>query len=186
MEIMEEDNPVEGEFVTTLTMELKEEEGQRQEGPKVEETVGPIEEAVEDAPQSSFSASIPRGMRVTHSPRRGEKEEVVIPVALNLLQRPKTYKLEATQVVGVLEQERRREIIEAVEARGIPTYIAVREFLASTLPVVVCVHEEEIIVGEEEGPSETVPTTEPTIQPGEGVVEHEEQAGKENTLVNTA
>jgi len=70
-------------------MELREEEGQRQEGPRVGETLGPIQEAaeepghkvhivpqepvstlgpiVEDAPYSPFSALIPRGERATHS-----------------------------------------------------------------------------------------------------------------------
>jgi len=49
----------------------------------------------------------------------------------------------------------------------------------------VHVHKEEIIVGKKEGPSETVLMTEPVIQPGEGAIEHEEHAGKENSLVNT-
>lgn len=48
MEMMEDKNPIEGEFMATPTMELEEEEGKRQEGPRVEEIVGPVEEATRE------------------------------------------------------------------------------------------------------------------------------------------
>ena len=46
LDLMEEENTIEEEVVTTLTIKPMEEREQIQEGPKVEETRGPVEEAV--------------------------------------------------------------------------------------------------------------------------------------------
>lgn len=92
-----------------------------------------------------------------------------------MLQRPQNNRLEATQVAGALEH--RKENLEARELERISVDIAAGECLSSTSPAIVLLHEEEITMGEQEGPSETISMTEPTIQSSEGVIECEEKIG---------
>ena len=113
-------------------------------------------------------------------------------MALNLSQRPQPYGAKATQVLGTSESERREEtdISEAEEPKRIPTSTVAGEHLTRASLVVASTHKEEIVIGEEEGPSEEVPTNEPMTQPGEKSVKHEiieeRQAGEENSTVGTA
>ena len=95
-------------------------------------------------------------------------------MALNLSQRPQPYGVNATQGAETLEPERREEteIPEVEEPIGIPTSIVVGEHLARASSVTVSAHEEEIAVGEEEGPSKAIPMNEPMTQPGEKAVKH--------------
>jgi len=92
MELMEEDNQIEEEAMTTPNIEPTEVEEKGQEGPRAGEAMGPVEEAlgelgrevganpqepmstselnIEDSFQFSFFSSIPRGARVTRSPQQ--------------------------------------------------------------------------------------------------------------------
>jgi len=108
--------------------------------------------------QFSFFSSIPRGARVTCSPRNKEEGDFSITMALNLSQKPQPCGVDATQATGTLEPERREEteLPEVGELEGIPTSTLAREHLARASPITVSTDEEEIAIGEEEGPSKAI------------------------------
>jgi len=66
-------------------------------------------------------------------------------------------------VIGTWEPERieETEVPKAGEMEGTLVGTLVGEHLSRASPVVESAHEEEIVIGEEEGPSEVVPTIEP-------------------------
>lgn len=55
----------------------------------------------------------------------------------------------------------------------IPTDTLAGEHLVRASPVAVSTHEEEVVVGEEEGPSEVVLTNEPMEQPSKKLMKQE-------------
>ena len=71
--------------------------------------------------------------------------------------------MHATQAINTSEPERRKEVevLEAGEPGRVLIDTSRGENLARESPVVVSVHEEEVVVGEEEGTSEVVPTNKP-------------------------
>ena len=100
--------------------------------------------------------------------------------------------MNATQAAGTLEPERREEIEipEAEESGGIPTRTVAGEHLTRASPVAVSAHEEEIVIGEEEGPSEAIQTNEPVVRLGEKAVKQdiieEERVVEGNLTVGVA
>ena len=75
-------------------------------------------------------------------------------------------------MTGTSELEKRKEVevLEAEEPRRIPRDRLVGEHLARAPPVTVSAQQEEIVVGEEEGPSEVVSMNKQMEEPGEKVV----------------
>lgn len=71
--------------------------------------------------------------------------------------------MHATQVTGTPKPRRREETEnpEVGEPEKIPTGPLAGEHLTRASPVTVSSHEEEIVISEEEGPSEAVLTNEP-------------------------
>lgn len=84
-------------------------------------------------------------------------------MALNLAQSPQPCREDATEATRTSKPERgeETEVPEVWELEGTPTGTLVREHLARASLVMESAHEEEIVVGKEEGPSEEVPMIEP-------------------------
>jgi hypothetical protein len=147
MESMEEDNQNEEEVVTTSTIKpMVEVLGElgcevSAEPQEPTSTLGPN---IEYPYQFSFFSLIPRGARRTCSLRHTEEDLTIPPI---LSQKPQLCGVDDTQIDKL-----------------------VGEHLARTPPVVERMQQEEIDVGEEEGPSEAVPMNEPMEEPGEKVV----------------
>jgi hypothetical protein len=133
--------------VTTLTIELMEEvlgELEHEVGTEPQEPVSTPGPDIEYPCQFSFLSFIPRGSRGTRSLRRIEEDLAIPPI---LSQKP--------QLCGVDDTQ---------------TDTLAGEHLAGAPPVTMSTQQEELAVGEEEGPSKVVSINEPMEEPGKKVV----------------